>query len=63
MKILLVFNPYAGHGHAGKLLPGVEKTFKDCNIDFDLEMTHYPGNGVEIVSKADLKKYNDWLVL
>jgi diacylglycerol kinase (ATP) len=58
MKILLVFNPYAGHGHAGKLLPKVEKAFKDSNIELDLQLTHFPGNGVEIVRDADLKKYD-----
>lgn len=58
MKILLVFNPYAGHGHAGKLLPQVERALNDNNIEFDLQLTQYQGHGIEIVRNADMNRYD-----
>ncbi len=58
MKILLVFNPFAGHGHAGKLLPQVEKALDDHNVEFDLQLTQHQGHGIEIVRNADLNNYD-----
>ena len=58
MKILLLFNPNAGHGHAGKILSQVEKALNDHNIEFDLQLTHYPGHGIEIIRNADLSVYD-----
>jgi diacylglycerol kinase (ATP) len=58
MKILLVFNPNAGHGHAGKILSQVERAFNDHNIEFDLQLTHFPGHGIEMVRNADLNGYD-----
>jgi diacylglycerol kinase (ATP) len=58
MKILLVFNPNAGHGRAGKLLPNVERALNDYNITFDLQLTQYPGHGIELVRNADLSSYD-----
>jgi YegS/Rv2252/BmrU family lipid kinase len=58
MKVLLLFNPYAGHGHAGKILSQVERAFKDHDIEFDLKLTNYPGHGIEIVRNADLSSYD-----
>lgn len=58
MKILLLFNPNAGHGHAGKMLPQVKKALNEHNIDFDLQLTKFPGHGVEIIRAADLNVYD-----
>jgi diacylglycerol kinase (ATP) len=58
MKILLILNPLAGHGHAGKLLPKVEKALNDHNIEFELQLTCYPGHGIELVRNADLKAFD-----
>jgi diacylglycerol kinase (ATP) len=58
MKILLVFNPNAGHGHAGKILSQVEKAFNDHNIEFDLQLTQFPGHGTELVRNSDLNNYD-----
>ena len=58
MKILLVFNPNAGHGHAGKMLSQVEKALNDHKIEFDLQLTRFPGHGVEIIRNADLNIYD-----
>jgi len=57
LKILLIYNPYAGHKRAGKLLPEVKAEFTKYGIDFDLCLTDYPGHGVEIVANADFTNY------
>ena len=58
MKILLIYNPYAGHGRAGKILPQVEEEFRKQQIEFDLHLTDYPGHGIEIVRSVELPDYN-----
>jgi len=58
MKVLLVFNPFAGHGHAGKMFPKIETALNDQGIEFDLKSTNYPGHGVEIIRNADLNGYD-----
>jgi YegS/Rv2252/BmrU family lipid kinase len=58
MKILLLFNPHAGHGRAGKMLSQVERALSDYNIEFDLKLTQYPGHGIEIIRDADLNVYD-----
>jgi len=58
MKILLVYNPQAGHGRAKKLLPRAEKLFSEYKLDFDLYLTEYPGHGSEIVQGTDFEKYD-----
>ncbi|MCF7793175.1 MAG: diacylglycerol kinase family lipid kinase [Candidatus Cloacimonetes bacterium] len=58
MKILLIFNPFAGHGRAKKILPQVEAEFQKHNIKFELHLTDYPEHGIEIVKDANFKKYD-----
>ena len=58
MKVLLVFNSHAGSGSAGKLLRQVEAEFNENSIEFDIQITNYPGHGIEIVKNADLSKYD-----
>ena len=58
MKILLVYNPYAGHKRAQKILPQVEAHFTQNNIEFDLSLTDYPEHAREIVAEANFKKYD-----
>ena len=58
MKILLIYNPYAGHKQAKKLLPQVEASFTRRNIDFDLRLTDYPEHAVEIVRDTNFKNYD-----
>lgn len=58
MKVLLIYNPYAGHGRAGKILPQVEAEFLKHNIEFELHLTDYPEHGIEIVKEADFKNYD-----
>ena len=56
--MLLVYNPLAGHGRAGKMLLQVETALNENGIEFDLQLTDYPEHGIEIVKNADLSKYD-----
>jgi len=58
MKVLLVYNPFAGHGKAAKILPEVESYFLEKKIEFDLRTTDYHEHGIEIVRDADLSRYD-----
>lgn len=58
MKILLVYNNFAGNGRAKKILPKVEGLLNKYNIEFDLAITDYPEHGIEIVSKVDFLQYD-----
>lgn len=58
MKILLVYNPHAGHDSAERILPKVEKRLIDNNIEFDIRMTDYPEHAIEIVSEVDFEHYD-----
>ncbi len=57
MKILLVFNPEAGHGRAKKHLKEIESLFGHYNINFDIALTGYKGHAVELVKNANLNNY------
>ena len=58
MKILLVYNPFAGHGRAKNRLTYIESLFNKYQIEFDLALTEYPEHGIDITSKADFSKYD-----
>ncbi len=58
MKILLVYNNFAGNGRAKGLLPQVESLFNKYQVDFDLALTDYPEHGIEIVGNADFSQYD-----
>jgi len=58
MKILLVYNNFAGNGRAKRLLPQVEGLLNKYNIEFDLALTDYPEHGIEIVGNADFSQYD-----
>jgi diacylglycerol kinase (ATP) len=58
MKILLVYNSFAGHKRAGKILPEVEAGLNKRGITFDLASTDYPGHAISLVKEADLEKYD-----
>jgi len=57
MKIALIYNPFAGHKRAGKILPEVQKVFRDLSIDADLFLTEYPGHAKEIVGQNNWGAY------
>lgn len=58
MKVLLVYNPQAGHGRARKILPTIESLFLKHHVDFDLSLTDYPEHGIKIVHSADFSNYD-----
>ena len=58
MKVLLIYNPFAGHGQAKKLLPKVEQAFQERGIDFDLALTDYPEHGTRLAAEADFRRYD-----
>ncbi len=58
MKVLLIYNPFAGHGRAQKILPEVEAYFQEKGIEFDLRTTDYHEHGIQIVKDADLSQYD-----
>lgn len=58
MKILLVYNNFAGNGRAKNLLPQVEDLLNKYNVEFDLAITDYPEHGIEIVGNANFTQYD-----
>jgi diacylglycerol kinase family enzyme len=49
MKIILLYNPFAGHGYAQKILPEVKSYFEEKNINFELLTTDYHEHGIALV--------------
>ncbi len=58
MNILLVYNPFAGHGKSGKLLPEVEKILKNHNITYQLILTKARGDAMKQVQEIDLSSFD-----
>ncbi len=58
MKILLIFNPFAGNGRAKKDLPKLESLLNKYNLNYDLLTTEFKGHGTELVRDADFSKYD-----
>jgi len=58
MKVLLIYNPFAGHGRAKKILPDVEAELTKHNVDFDLRLTDYPEHATEIMKDIKFKTYD-----
>jgi len=58
MKVLLVYNNFAGSGRAKNFLPQVESLLNKYNIEFDIAITDYPEHGTEIVGNSDFSQYD-----
>ena len=58
MKVLLIFNNFAGNKRAAQMLKEVQQQLHDKEIDYDLEIPSHPGNGTELVAEADLNMYD-----
>jgi len=56
-KLLLVMNPNAGYGRAGKRLAAIEQAFHDRGIATDTLVTAHGGHGTELVQLAALEGY------
>jgi diacylglycerol kinase (ATP) len=62
MKILLIYNPKAGHKSGEKRLPQVKQLFTEQDIEIDLQQTEYAGHGTELVRQTDFDKYDGIVV-
>jgi diacylglycerol kinase (ATP) len=58
MKAKVILNPYAGRWKAKKRLEEVTAAFNESKIDYDLECTKFPGDGIEKAMKAALGGYH-----
>jgi diacylglycerol kinase (ATP) len=58
VKILLVWNPKAGHGHAAALAAEAVGMFRAKGIHVDLWLTEDSGHAARIISKADFTGYD-----
>ncbi len=41
MKILLVYNPAAGHGKTGRALPEIDRRFRNLGIEAEITCLHH----------------------
>ncbi|HHV61856.1 MAG TPA: diacylglycerol kinase family lipid kinase [Firmicutes bacterium] len=52
MRIQVIVNPRAGRGRGRKAIPVIEKKLRDAGVDFDIHVTRFPGDAVEVARKA-----------
>ncbi|MCF7808741.1 MAG: diacylglycerol kinase family lipid kinase [Candidatus Marinimicrobia bacterium] len=58
MKKLIIFNPWAGHGYAGKTLGEIESYLNKIDMPYDLVATQQKGHGIELTRQADFSQYD-----
>ena len=58
MKLLLVANPCAGHGRAGRLLTEVSTICKELGLEIDTRLTERPGHATEIIESETLGAFD-----
>jgi diacylglycerol kinase (ATP) len=58
LKLLLIYNPFAGGKRAAKILPEIKSYFNEKNIDVDVLLSEYSWHGIELVKNADLSQYD-----
>ena len=58
MKLLVVYNPSAGHGKAGRLLPAIKAHAGRIGLELEVRLTSGPGDAIEIVRTADLGSFD-----
>ena len=58
MKLLLVYNPSAGHGKAGRRLAEIEGLCRQLYLEVDTRVTNRPGHGSEIIQKENLAAFD-----
>jgi YegS/Rv2252/BmrU family lipid kinase len=57
VRTKLIFNPTAGKGHAGKILPQVKKHLSDYGVAYEIVETGAPGHGLELARQAAAAGY------
>ena len=58
MKLLLVYNPFAGFGKSGKVFAEIKQLIRAKGMDFDLRFTRAAGEATKMVQEADLSLYD-----
>lgn len=58
MKLLLVANPCAGHGRAGRLLTQIDEICGDLGLEVDTRLTERPGHATEIIETEELAQFD-----
>ncbi len=51
-KILAIVNPCSSNGNTGKEWPAFEKMIKEAGLEFESQLTEYPGHATEIARHA-----------
>ena len=62
MKLLLVTNPSAGHGRAGRQLAEITGTCRELDLEVDTRLTVQTGHATEIIEAEDLEPYDGLVV-
>ncbi|MGE5581870.1 MAG: diacylglycerol/lipid kinase family protein [Bacillota bacterium] len=62
MKHLFIINPSAGKGRPLRLIPEIERFFKNQGLEYCIETTGYPGQATEIASRYDGDEYRIYSV-
>ena len=57
MKHLIIFNPWAGHGYAGKTLDQIEDYLRTIGLPYELLKTEHKGHGVDLTREVDFSQY------
>lgn len=58
MKKLVIYNPWAGHGQAGKIRAQIETYLDEIEMPCDFLETEQRGHGIDIVRDADFSQYS-----
>ncbi len=58
MRLLLVANPNAGHGRAGRLLAEVSDICRNFGLEVDTRLTERPGHATEIIESENLASFD-----
>ena len=57
-KLLVIVNPVAGRGAAGKAVPELESRLRALNLDFEIVLTESKGHGIQLAEEAGLNGYD-----
>jgi diacylglycerol kinase (ATP) len=58
MKTLVIVNPIAGRGHAGRMIPKIEENLTGLGLAFDLVRTERPWHAAELAEQAARDGYD-----
>ncbi len=61
-KMLLIVNPTAGRGLASRVLPEIEQTLREYQLEYDLVLTERPWHAAELAEEGARKGYDSVVV-